>query len=104
MNAARDSFGNFAKFVPPLVANGRVYVATWSNQVAVYGLIAPAPVLTTVSPASGPITGGTAVTLTGQNFAIRRQGHLRRCGGDLGRGGECHDRSLPIRRRMHKVA
>jgi hypothetical protein len=38
MNATRDSFGNFAKFVPPLVANGRVYVATWSNQVAVYGL------------------------------------------------------------------
>ena len=69
MNAARDSFGNFAKFVPPLVANGRVYVATWSKQVAVYGLIAPAPNLTTVSPTTGPTTGGTAVTLTGQNFA-----------------------------------
>ena len=66
MSAARDSFGNFAKFVPPLVANGRVYVATWSNQVAVYGLIAPN--LTTVSPASGPIAGGTPLTLTGQNF------------------------------------
>jgi hypothetical protein len=68
MNAARDSFGNFAKFVPPLVANGRVYVATWSKQVAVYGLIAPAPILSTVAPTSGPSTGGTAVTLTGQNF------------------------------------
>jgi hypothetical protein len=66
MNAARDAFGSFAKFVPPLVANGRVYVATWSKQVAVYGLIAPNP--TTVSPASGPIAGGTPVTLTGQNF------------------------------------
>ena len=39
MNAARDGFGNFAKFVPPLVANGKVYVATQSNQVAVYGLL-----------------------------------------------------------------
>ncbi len=68
MNAARDSFGNLAKFVPPLVANGRVYVATWSNQVAVYGLLAPAPILTVVSPSSGPISGGTAVTVTGQNF------------------------------------
>ena len=176
MNAARDSFGNFAKFVPPLVANGRVYVATWSNQVAVYGLIAAAPILSAISPASGPTSGGTAVTLTGQNFAsgatvtfggvaatsvvvvnatqitantpahaqgsvnvvvanpdgqsatlnrrihvqctrtdpechlarqrtnqrryrgdvdrtelrIRRNGHLRRCGGDLCGGGECH--------------
>lgn len=72
MNAARDAFGNFAKFVPPLVANGRVYVATWSNQVAVYGLTGtagnPPPVLTGVSPRSGPIAGGTAVTLTGTNF------------------------------------
>jgi PQQ-like domain len=39
MNSARDNFGSFAKFVPPLVANGRVYVATFSNQVAVYGLL-----------------------------------------------------------------
>jgi len=28
MNATRDGFGNFAKFVPPLVENGKVYVAT----------------------------------------------------------------------------
>jgi hypothetical protein len=39
MNAGRDGFGNFGKLVPPLVANGRVYVATWSNQLAVYGLL-----------------------------------------------------------------
>src|SRR6185312_10833967 len=69
MNAARDSLGNFAKFVPPLVANGKVYVATWSNQVSVYGLLAPVPFLSTVSPASGPTAGGTGVKLTGQNFA-----------------------------------
>jgi len=61
-----DSFGNFAKFVPPVVANGKVYVATASKQVAVYGLIAPA--LSAVSPTSGPAAGGTAVTLTGQHF------------------------------------
>jgi hypothetical protein len=69
-NAARDSFGNFAKFVPPMVANGRVYVATWSNQVAVYGLTgaAPAPVLSSVSPNHGSTAGGLQVTLTGQNF------------------------------------
>jgi IPT/TIG domain len=69
MNAARDALPTFAKFVPPLVANGKVYAATWSNQVFVYGLLAPTPQLTTVSPTSGPTAGGTAVTLTGQNFA-----------------------------------
>jgi hypothetical protein len=68
-NAARDALPTFAKFVPPLVANGKVYAATWSNQVFVYGLLAPTPQLTTVSPTSGPAAGGTAVTLTGQNFA-----------------------------------
>jgi hypothetical protein len=66
MNATRDAVGNYAKFVPPLVANGRVYVATWSNKVVVYGLIAPK--LSTVSPASGSAAGATPVTLTGQNF------------------------------------
>jgi hypothetical protein len=68
-NAARDALPTFAKFVPPLVANGKVYAATWSNQVFVYGLLAPTPQLTTVSPTSGPAAGGTTVTLTGQNFA-----------------------------------
>ena len=33
-----DQFGNLAKFTVPVVANGRVYMATFSNQLAVYGL------------------------------------------------------------------
>jgi len=36
-NPARDSIGNFAKFVQPTVANGRVYMATFSNSLLVYG-------------------------------------------------------------------
>jgi hypothetical protein len=40
MNPARDAYGYFGKLVPPVVANGRVYVATWSDQVAVYGILA----------------------------------------------------------------
>jgi hypothetical protein len=36
-NAAK-SLGNFAKFATPVVANGKVYVATFSNKVVEYGL------------------------------------------------------------------
>jgi hypothetical protein len=38
MNPQRDAPGDFAKNVPPLVANGKVYVATFSSELAVYGL------------------------------------------------------------------
>jgi hypothetical protein len=48
-NPARDNFGDFAKFVPPVVANGKVYLATFSNQLVVYGLLAP----TTPAPDAG---------------------------------------------------
>lgn len=34
-----DDIGNFAKFNSPVTANGKLYVATFSNNVAVYGLI-----------------------------------------------------------------
>jgi hypothetical protein len=40
----RDSVGNFAKYVAPTVANGKVYVATFSNKLNVYGLL-PSPPL-----------------------------------------------------------
>src|SRR5207244_130283 len=33
--AARDSLGNLAKFVPPTVANAKVYMATFSNRLNV---------------------------------------------------------------------
>lgn len=55
-NSARDSLGNFAKFVAPTVANGKVYQATFSNRLNVYGLF-PSPVI-------GVSLSGGNVTLT----------------------------------------
>jgi hypothetical protein len=36
-----DALGNWAKFNPPTIANGKVYVPTFSNQLVVYGLLGP---------------------------------------------------------------
>ena len=47
-NSARDALGNVAKFAAPTIANGKVYVSTFSNQLVVYGLLSNAPL--TVSP------------------------------------------------------
>ncbi len=37
-NAARDGAGSYAKFSAPTIANGHVYLPTFSNRVVVYGL------------------------------------------------------------------
>ncbi len=68
----RDDLGNFAKYTPPTVANGKVFLATFSNQLVVYGLNSSgpssAPTVGSVSPNSGGTSGGTAVTIAGTNF------------------------------------
>jgi hypothetical protein len=40
-DSKRDGVGNFAKFVCPTIANGKVYLATFSNNLSVYGLNPP---------------------------------------------------------------
>jgi outer membrane protein assembly factor BamB len=43
MDAAEgDRLGNLAKFSPPVIANGKVYVGTFSRELAVYGLLGKA--------------------------------------------------------------
>jgi hypothetical protein len=46
---SRDSLGNLAKFVAPTVANGKVYMATFSGQLDVYGLL---PIVTNLYAAT----------------------------------------------------
>jgi hypothetical protein len=38
-NRARDDVGKFAKFCPPTIANGKVYMASFSGYLHVYGLL-----------------------------------------------------------------
>lgn len=62
MNPLRDGLGNFAKFVNPVVANGKVYAATSSNQVSVYGELvsAAAPTISAVVNGASGVPGGVA--------------------------------------------
>jgi Secretion system C-terminal sorting domain len=41
LTGQRDTLGSFAKFVPPTIANGKLYIATFSKNLKVYGLNAP---------------------------------------------------------------
>ena len=60
----RDSLDKLAKFVPPTVANGKVYMATFFNQVNVYGLF-PAPPLSISSSNNTVIITWPTNTSTG---------------------------------------
>jgi len=66
-NQGRDDFGNLAKFCPVTVANGKVYVATFSNVLAVYGLLSTADPLAPSGPGNLVATltpGATASSVT----------------------------------------
>lgn len=73
---ATDVLGRFAKFATPTVANGRVYVPTFSNELVIYGLLngaapveAGAPKVTSIASAasflSGTVAPGELVTVFG---------------------------------------
>jgi hypothetical protein len=59
-NSTRDNPGLFAKFCPPTIANGKVYVASFSGVLDVYGLI-PSGCSATLSTNSQQVSsaGGT---------------------------------------------
>lgn len=79
-NANQDGLGRFAKFVAPTVANGRVYVPTFSNALVIYGLLsggpasASAPQISAVTNGAtfltGPIAPGEIVAIFGANLGI----------------------------------
>jgi uncharacterized protein (TIGR03437 family) len=76
MNASRDSLGTLAKFTAPTIANGKVYVPTFSNQLVVYGLLAQkkviGDVLNSASNLSGPVAPGELVVIYGSGLGPGR--------------------------------
>ena len=78
MNAARDRMPPVAKFVAPTVANGKVYVPSFSNAVTVYGLLAQPgnsavpPSITTVASAASysqdAISPGEVIAIFGSDL------------------------------------
>lgn len=69
MNPSQDQLGTLAKYTAPTIANGKVYVPTFSNQLAVYGLKVKnkivADVVNAASGLSGTIAPGEMVVVYG---------------------------------------
>jgi len=70
LNATRDRTGTIMKFVPPVVANGKVFIPNHNNQVIVYGLLPP-DFSVNVAPVSRTIAAGSKTTFS---VAVGAQG------------------------------
>ncbi len=75
-NNPDDAMGYFAKFAMPTVANGKVYVPTFSHQILVYGIRSTAVSVPTVlavtnaaSYSSGAVAPGEIITVFGTGLS-----------------------------------
>lgn len=86
-SAKRDSIGTFAKFVCPTIANGKVYMATFSNTLNVYGMNPPAASPCTATLPSGWTSADIGYTpLAGDVCydSVRKRYTITASGADLG--------------------
>jgi hypothetical protein len=65
-NSSRDSIGTFVKDANPTIANGKVYVGSYSSGVSVYGLLSTTPQVAApvFTPSGGTFTAGPSVSIT----------------------------------------
>lgn len=68
---SRDDLGLFAKYNPPTIANGKVYLPTFSRQICVYGLL-PHSTLVSVKSVSTGKTYTTAPLAVGDSLYTDR--------------------------------
>lgn len=68
-NSSRDSVGYYAKFNPPTIANGKVYLGTFAptnapntSQLLVYGLLQAADFTVTAGPSSQSVKAGSSAS------------------------------------------
>lgn len=82
-----DDYGNVSKFTSPTVANGKVYVATFSGHMAVYGLLPP-PVSVPIAPVlQSALSGDATVSITWSSVRGGRTYRLYRSTSPGGEGG-----------------
>lgn len=74
-NQSRDDVGSWAKFVAPTVANGKVYMASDSGQLVVYGLLPP------LSQTETAVDDAVAGAVDNQFNYFGAWGHCTNCGG-----------------------
>jgi hypothetical protein len=60
----RDDMGSYAKFTPPIIANGKVYLATFSGRLLAYGLNTPPDFRITASPNTASVGAGQSANYT----------------------------------------
>jgi hypothetical protein len=70
LNESRDGFGNYAKFVPPTIADGKVYIATDSKQVAVYGLLSGSVTLSNLTETYNSAPHAATATTTPSGLTV----------------------------------
>ncbi len=72
MNDSRDDIGMWAKYSPPTVVNGKVYLASFSNLVNVYGLLTSQGFGLSATPGTQTVTvgGSTSTPYTVNTTAV----------------------------------